>query len=186
MNPLILTNQYLIAMPQMADPNFHHTTTYMCEHNDEGAMGLIINRPLNINLTEVLSQIDIDVADPSLTTMPVYYGGPVQEDRGFVLHRPGTTWESTIIIGDQLAITTSKDILHKIAEGSGPSQYLVTLGYAGWGAGQLEMELADNAWLNGPANTSIMFDTPTEERWSEAAKAMGIDLNLISGDTGHA
>jgi len=186
MNSVQLTNQYLIAMPQMADPNFYHTATYMCEHNDEGAMGLIINRPLNINLADVLNQIDIDVTDPLLANTPIYYGGPVQEERGFVLHKPGTTWESTIIISDQLAITTSKDILIKIAEGDGPNKFLITLGYAGWSAGQIEKELADNTWLNGPADASIMFDTPIEDRWSQAAKDMGIDLNLLSGDTGHA
>jgi len=186
MDHLHLTNQYLIAMPQLADPNFHHTTTYICEHNDEGAMGLIINRPLEICLAEVLSQIDIEVSDPLLANTPVYYGGPVQEERGFVLHQPVTIWESTVVISDKLAITTSKDILIKIAEGSGPSRYLVTLGYAGWGAGQLEMELSENTWLNGPADTAIMFDTPIEERWASAAKMIGIDLNLLSADSGHA
>ena len=186
MNSVHLTNQYLIAMPQMADPNFYHTATYMCEHNDEGAMGLIINRPLDISLADVLNQIDIEVTDPLLANTPIYYGGPVQEERGFVLHKPVTTWESTIIISDQLAITTSKDILIKIAEGNGPKQFLITLGYAGWSAGQIEKELADNTWLNGAADASIMFDTPIEDRWSQAAKDMGIDLNLLSGDAGHA
>lgn len=186
MNQLHLTNQYLIAMPQLADPNFHHTTTYICEHNEEGAMGLIINRPLEPSLSEVLNQIDIEVSDPSLASTPVFYGGPVQEDRGFVLHQPVSLWESTVVINDKLAITTSRDILVNIAEGNGPSRYLITLGYAGWGAGQLEMELSENAWLNGPADTSIMFDTPIEERWSSAAKMMGIDLNLLSGEAGHA
>jgi len=186
MSQLQLSNQYLIAMPQMADPNFHHTTTYLCEHNDDGAMGMIINRPLDLSLAEVLTQIDITVTEPSLAAMPVYYGGPVQEERGFVLHQPATHWESTVVVSDTLAITTSKDILIKIAEGAGPPQYLVTLGYAGWGPGQLEAELADNAWLNGPADTAIMFNTPIEDRWSQAAKSIGIDLSLISGDTGHA
>jgi len=186
MTSMQLTNQYLIAMPQMEDPNFHHTTTYICEHNNEGAMGLIINRPLELNLSEILEQIDIKVSEPLLSEMPVYYGGPVQEERGFVLHPPEGQWESTVTITEQLAITTSKDILINIAEGQGPKQFIVTLGYAGWGAGQLEQELAANAWLNGPADTSIIFDTPVDERWSAAAKTMGIDLSLLSGESGHA
>jgi putative transcriptional regulator len=181
-----LSNQFLIAMPQLADPNFHHTATYICEHNLEGAMGLIINRPMDLNLSEVLQQMDIKVKDKAIENVAVFYGGPVQEERGFVLHRPATLWESSVVVSDQLAITTSKDILIEIAEGNGPAQYLITLGYAGWGAGQLEAELAGNTWLSGPADLSVIFEEPAEKRWMRAAQALGVDLNLLSGDAGPA
>ncbi|HEC29780.1 MAG TPA: YqgE/AlgH family protein [Gammaproteobacteria bacterium] len=181
-----LTNNYLIAMPQLNDPNFYHTATYICEHSNDGAMGMVINRPLDLSLTEVLEQMNICVQDESLAEVPVYSGGPVQEERGFVLHRPANKWESTVTITSELAITTSKDILMNIAEGKGPEQYLVALGYAGWGAGQLERELSENAWLCGPADLSIMFKEPTGKRWEKAAQLMGVDLNLLSGDAGHA
>jgi len=180
-----LSNQFLIAMPQLDDPNFHHTTTYICEHNEEGAMGLVINRPLELNIADVLEQMEIEVEDPELANVPIFHGGPVQEERGFVLHRPAMSWESTVVITEQLAITTSKDILVEIASGNGPAQYLITLGYAGWGAGQLEHELAENAWLTGPADLSVLFDEPVESRWARAAEIIGVDLNLLSGDTGH-
>jgi len=181
-----LTNHFLIAMPQLEDPNFYHTATYICEHNEEGAMGLIINRPLELTLGEVLAHIDIPVESEEIARIPVYYGGPVQEDRGFVLHHMTRRWESTLKITDELAVTTSRDILANIASGNGPDQFLVTLGYAGWGAGQLERELAENAWLSGPANPEILFNTPVAERWTAAAQSIGVDLNLLSGDTGHA
>ena len=186
MNTVNLTNHFLIAMPQLQDPNFHHTTTYICEHNEDGAMGLIINRPLELKLAEVLEQMNMDVEDNSLDKVPVHYGGPVQEERGFILHQPATLWESTVIIADNLAITTSKDMLADIAGGNQPENFMVTLGYAGWGAGQLEAELADNAWLNGPADASIIFNEPVENRWRKAASAMGVDLNMLSSETGHA
>lgn len=181
-----LTNHFLIAMPQLADPNFHQTATYICEHNQEGAMGLIVNRPLNIQLTDVLEQMEIIATDPACANTPVFYGGPVQVERGFILHSPATAWESTVAVTDNLAITTSRDILVDIAEGRGPTQYLVTLGYAGWGAGQLEAELGQNAWLSGPADPAILFDVAVEDRWKRAAQDLGVDLNLLSGDSGHA
>jgi len=186
MNMINLTNHFLIAMPQLDDPNFHHTTTYICEHNENGAMGLIINRPLDLNLDDVLEQMNIDIEDDSLGNVPVYNGGPVQAERGFILHQPATLWESTVIIADDLAVTTSKDMLGAIAAGNQPKHFLITLGYAGWGAGQLEAEIADNAWLNGPADPSIIFNEPVENRWRKAASAMGIDLNMLSSETGHA
>lgn len=181
-----LTNHFLIAMPQLEDPNFYHTATYICEHNEEGAMGLIINRPLELSLGEVLAHIDIPVEKPEIAQIPVYYGGPVQEDRGFVLHRMTRRWESTLKITEELAVTTSRDILANIAAGNGPDQFLITLGYAGWGSGQLEHELAENAWLSGPAKLEILFETPVEARWTAAAQSIGVDLNLLSGDAGHA
>jgi putative transcriptional regulator len=181
-----LTNQFLIAMPTLADPNFHGTVTFICEHNAQGAMGIVINRPLDLTLGEVLSQMSISAKETAVALHPVYMGGPVQTERGFVLHNPAGQWDSMLRISDELGITTSKDILENIAAGSGPKQTLVALGYAGWGAGQLEQELADNAWLCGPADNRIIFDTPWQKRWEAAAALMGIDLNQISDQIGHA
>jgi len=149
-------------------------------------MGLIINRPMTLTLSEVLEQMEIEVTNKQLGNTAVFYGGPVQEDRGFVLHQPATQWESSVTISDQLAITTSKDILIEIAKGNGPSQFLITLGYAGWGAGQLEAELGGNTWLSGPADLSVIFTEPAEKRWARAAEILGVDLNLLSSDAGHA
>jgi len=181
-----LTNQFLIAMPALADPNFHGTVTYICEHNAQGAMGIVINRPLNLTLGEVLNQMNIPPQESAIVDHPVYMGGPVQTDRGFVLHNPAGTWHSMLRINDELGITTSKDILENIATGTGPKQMLVALGYAGWGAGQLEQELAENVWLCGPADNRIIFDTPWRQRWEAAAALMGVDLSQISNQIGHA
>lgn len=181
-----LTNHFLIAMPQLEDPNFHHTASYVCEHNDEGAMGLIINRPMDLMMDEVLDHMEIPVEDDELAHTPVYFGGPVQQERGFVLHTPGGDWEATLQISDDVALTTSRDIMEEIAQGKGPEHFLIALGYAGWGAGQLEQEIVENTWLHGPANTHILFELPSEERWSAAAAAIGVDLNLLSSDAGHA
>lgn len=181
-----LTNHFLIAMPQLADPNFFQTVTYICEHNEEGAMGIIINRPVDISLGEILEHMDISAEPSEHTKKMVYMGGPVQPERGFVLHKPHATWDSTLPITDHISITTSRDILLAIAKQTGPEQYLIALGYAGWGAGQLEREIVDNAWLSGPADDRILFDLPNEQRWSAAAALLGVDLNLISGRPGHA
>jgi putative transcriptional regulator len=181
-----LTDRLLIAMPALADPNFHQTVTYVCEHNAEGAMGIVVNRPLEIDLGEVLSHMSIASDDPAVNTQPVFAGGPVQRERGFVLHHPVGEWESTLAITDTLAITTSRDILVALAGGQGPRYSLVALGYAGWGAGQLEQEMADNAWLSGPASLELLFHTPVQDRWRAAAAAMGVDINLLSAEAGHA
>jgi putative transcriptional regulator len=181
-----LTNQFLIAMPSLADPNFHGTVTFICEHSAQGAMGIIINRPLELTLGEVLSQMNIRPRESDIALDPVYMGGPVQTDRGFVLHNPAGQWDSMLRISDELGITTSKDILENIATGAGPKHALVALGYAGWGAGQLEQELADNAWLCGPADNRIIFDTPWQQRWEAAAALMGVDLTQLSDQIGHA
>ena len=186
MNQTWLTHHFLIAMPQLDDPNFFHTASYICEHNEEGAMGFIINRPLDLDLASALEQMNIRSENPLLSQTPVYYGGPVEVERGFVLHRPVSLWDSTLVVSEQIAITTSEDILASIASGEGPEQYLVVLGYAGWGPGQLEEELADNAWLSGPADPDIIFKTPFEQRWEKAALDLGIDLKCLSSDTGHA
>lgn len=181
-----LTGHFLIAMPALDDPNFYHTVTLICQHNEDGAMGVIFNRPLEIDLGEVFKHMEIEAADNELEQELVYYGGPVQVERGFVLHMPDGDWESTMPISDELAVTTSRDIIDDIAQSKGPEKYLIALGYAGWQAGQLEYEISENAWLSGPSNADIIFDTPFEKRWESAASIIGVDLNLISGDMGHA
>ncbi len=186
MSALDLTNHFLIAMPTLMDPNFHQTVTYICAHGPEGAMGIVINRPLGIDLAEVLSQMDLEPSTPDIGARPVFEGGPVQTDRGFVLHRPASTWNSTIEVNAELGVSTSRDILEAMARGEGPVDTLVALGYAGWGAGQLERELAENAWLSGPADLDIVFRAAPEARWRAAARLLGVDLAMLSHDVGHA
>ena len=181
-----LSNHFLIAMPALEDPNFHHTITYICEHDADGAMGVVINRPLEIQLGEILLHMDIRTDDIEIASQPVYMGGPVQSDRGFVLHEPIGDWEATLKVTDEIGITSSRDILAAIAAGEGPENAIMTLGYAGWGAGQLEQEMARNTWLSGPADRHIVFDTPSERRWLAAAALIGVDLHLISNEAGHA
>jgi putative transcriptional regulator len=181
-----LSNHFLIAMPALSDPNFHHTTTLICEHNEEGALGLVINRPTDLLLGDILEHMSIENMREDIAAQPVYTGGPVQNDRGFVLHEPLGDWEATLPVSERIGITSSRDILEAIARGEGPARSFITLGYAGWGAGQLEEELAANAWLSGPADIAIVFDTPYDRRWEAAAALIGVDLTLISGETGHA
>ncbi len=180
-----LTNQFLIAMPALADPNFFHSVTYICEHTPEGALGIVINHPLDIKLSDVLQHMGIEAATPAIASLPVFMGGPMQRERGFVIHRPTGEWDSALKVSD-IGVASSRDILEAIARGDGPEQSLIALGYAGWGPGQLEKELADNAWLNGPADATILFNIPSEQRWQAAAALSGIDLNRLSGDVGHA
>lgn len=184
--PTYLTNQFLIAMPTLADPNFFQTVTYISEHNASGALGLVINRPLHLSLGQLLEHLQIATDRPDLTAMPIYHGGPVQPEQGFVLHSPIGQWSATLRVTDRIGITTSRDILQAVARGAGPEYLLVTLGYAGWGPGQLERELAENAWLSGPADPDILFHTPSDRRWSAAAALLGIDLTLLSSHAGHA
>jgi putative transcriptional regulator len=181
------TNHFLIAMPDLADPNFYHTVTYVCAHNQDGAMGIVINRPMDLDLGEVLDHMQIETTSSGDMSrhLPIYQGGPVQPERGFVLHQPPGKWDAMLMVTPQLGVTTSRDILTAIASGKGPSRLLVALGYAGWTAGQLEKEMAENAWLSAPADVSIMFDVPAERRWQAAAAGMGIDLNLLSTQAGH-
>jgi len=181
-----LTNQFLIAMPSLADPNFSQTVTYICAHNEDGAMGIVINRQLDMSLGEVFQQMDLHSDDETIEAMPVYLGGPVQADRGFVLHHSITEWQSSAKVSDDIGIATSRDILEAIAGGTGPEESLVALGYAGWGAGQLEEEIKSNAWLSGPADLNIIFHTPCEQRWNAAAKLLGVDIDTLSSDVGHA
>ncbi|EXJ16031.1 YqgE/AlgH family protein [Imhoffiella purpurea] len=181
-----LTNHFLIAMPGLADPNFSRTVTYICEHTEQGAMGIVINRPLDVRLGELFDQLEITAAQPSVGSTPVYQGGPVQTDRGFVLHSAGPTFDSTLNITPDISVTTSRDVLEAIAKGDGPDQVLIALGYAGWGGGQLEQEMSANAWLNGPASNEVIFDMDSSARWMAAAQLLGVDLNLLSGEAGHA
>jgi len=181
-----LTNQFLIAMPSLADPNFHQTVTYLCDHNDEGAMGLVINRPLELEFAELLNFLKIEDTRNQHPYIPIYQGGPVQTERGFVLHEGIGEWEASLAVTDNIAVTLSQDIIEAIAHGNGPERFLIALGYAGWGAGQLEGELAANAWLNGEADPAIIFDTPIEQRWTASAQLLGVELKNLSTDVGHA
>jgi putative transcriptional regulator len=186
---MLLTGHLLIAMPGLQDPNFQRTVTYVCEHSDQGALGIVINRPLDLDLGEVFAQLDLTATDPDLARLPVLQGGPVHQERGFVLHEgPGDqpAFDATLAITDTIRVTTSQDILAALAGGRGPRRALLALGYAGWGAGQLEEEMAANAWLSVPATNEIIFDTPFESRWREAARLLGIDLAALSSDAGHA
>ena len=181
-----LRNHFLVAMPGLLDPNFSHTIIYVCEHSEEGAMGLIINHPLDIPISQIFDQFDLESAaqtgDDSLLS-----GGPVQVDRGFVLHRPSNRqWESTLPISNDISLTASSDIISDIANEQGPNDLIITLGYTGWGPGQLEQELADNAWLTVPGDADIVFDVPFHKRASAAAAKIGVDFGLLSADIGHA
>ena len=179
-----LVGQLLIASPSLNDPNFHQTVTYICENNESGSFGLIINRPMETNISEVLNQLSLDSSN-ELGNSPVLQGGPVGLERGFVLHKEGE-WENTSKINQDISITTSKDILLSIASGGVPSESLLILGYAGWGSGQLEQELQTTSWINVPANQDILFTVPYKNRWGEAINLLGIDASNISGQIGHA
>lgn len=181
-----LTNHFLIAMPALRDPNFARTVTLICEHSPEGAMGIVINRPTDLTLTDIFEQMHIDNGRCRRLDLPVHVGGPVQGNRGFVLHEPIGQWESTLTISDSLGVSTSRDILVALAENRGPEHCLLALGYAGWSPGQLEREIADNAWLSGPADREILFDMPAEDRWTAAVKRLGVDLGSLSSEAGHA
>jgi putative transcriptional regulator len=186
MSDIDLTNHFLIAMPAMTDPFFAKSLTYVCEHNDEGAMGIVVNRPISLTLSELFAQINMPLTQPELEDMAVHFGGPVQTDRGFVLHDTGKAWQSTLQVNERVSLTTSKDILQAVGEGSGPKHLLITLGYAGWSEGQLEQEIADNAWLSVPATEHILFDLPAEERLPAAMKLLGVDYATLSEEAGHA
>lgn len=181
-----LTNQLLIAMPSLADDNFSQTVTLICEHTPQGALGIIINRPMSMNMGEVFDQLELNCADTAVSTQPVFRGGPVQPDRGFIIHRAGALWNSTLVISDNIHVTTSRDILESIAAGHGPKPMQMALGYAGWEAGQLEAEMAQNSWLTVPFNEHILFDTPYEHRWQAAASLLGVNLATLSTAAGHA
>lgn len=173
-------------MPGLLDPNFSHAVIYICEHTAEGAMGLVINNPLEIPLSQVFEQFEIDYS-PAVGEQSLLSGGPVQTDRGFVLHRPTKReWESTLAISSDISLTASKDIIPDIARDRGPNDLIITLGYSGWGAGQLEEELSSNAWLTVPGDANIVFNVPFDQRAHAAAAIIGIDLNQLSTNAGHA
>jgi putative transcriptional regulator len=181
-----LTNQLLVAMPGFDDPSFSQTVTLVCEHGSRGALGIVLNKPLPMRLSEVLTQLRLSTQIEVIAEQPVLRGGPVHPDRGFVLHRPGGKWDSTHKISDTIQVTTSRDVLAAIARGEGPQDAFIALGYAGWEAGQLEREIKDNAWLTLPADESVLFNLPYEQRWGAAWKLLGIDVNKVSTQAGHA
>lgn len=186
MDSLNLTRHFLIAMPAMVDPVFARSLTFICDHNENGALGMIVNRPVGITLQELFEQINLELHSDAVGSLPVFFGGPVQTDRGFVLHEPLGNWQSTLAVSDDMGMTTSKDILQAMCEGAGPQRLHVSLGYAGWGAGQLENELAQNAWLTVEADPEIIFALPPEQRFEAALKLLGVDMAMLSDEAGHA
>ena len=191
--PVNFTNQFLIAMPSLRDGTFAGTVIYLCEHTDKGALGLVINKPIDIKLKNLFEKVELSLDRPELAEAPVYFGGPVQTERGFVLHESlggdddeGGHYNSTLRIPGGLEMTTSKDVLEALSSGAGPKKILVTLGYSGWGAGQLEDEMSRNGWINVGAERGIIFDTPVEQRYDKALSLLGIDANMLSGEAGHA
>lgn len=181
-----LTHHFLIAMPAMEDPDFTRSLVYVAEHNDEGALGVVINRPIDLTVEGLFERVDIPLDAKELADAPVYFGGPVQTDRGFVLHRPVGEWQSSLKINSDIALTSSKDILQAVGSSGEPSEVLITLGYSGWGAGQLEEELAQNAWLTVPADAQIIFALPPDARLAAAIHLLGIDFTNLSDVAGHA
>jgi putative transcriptional regulator len=181
-----LTNQLLIAMPSMGDPNFSQTVALICDHSSQGALGVIVNKPLPMRMAEVFEQLDIEIAAGPLPQRPVLRGGPMQTDRGFVVHRAGGAWDSTLKVSEALHVTTSRDILAAMARGQGPGDAVVALGYAGWGGGQLEAEIRANAWLSAPVDLPLIFDLPYESRWQAAGRLLGVELTRISPISGNA
>lgn len=182
-----LTNHLLVAMPSLADPNFAQSVTLVCEHSvDKGALGIVINKPLPMTLSEVLSQMKLEASEPAIAARAVLRGGPVHKDRGFVLHRPGGNWDSSHAVSESVQVTTSRDVLAAMARGEGPRDAFIALGYAGWEVGQLEREMLDNAWLSLPLDEHILFDLPFEDRWHAAWRKLGIDVGKVSHVAGHA
>ena len=191
--PVNFTNQFLIAMPSLRDGTFAGTVIYLCEHNEKGALGLVINKPIDIKLKNLFEKVDLSLNRPELAEAPVYFGGPVQTERGFVLHErlggeegKGGHYNSSLQIPGGLEMTTSKDVLEALSSGAGPKKILVTLGYSGWGAGQLEDEMSRNGWINVGAERGIIFDTPVEQRYDKALWLLGIASGTLSQEAGHA
>ncbi len=181
-----LTHHFLIAMPTLVDSMFSKTLTYVCEHNEQGALGIVINRPTDLTLVNLFKQLGIPQVDSLMESTPVLFGGPVQLDCGFVLHHPVGKWQSTLTVNQDMGLTTSLDILKAIANDEGPDQALIALGYAGWAAGQIEHELAQNAWLTMPASPGVIFDLPSEERLPAAMRLLGVSYANLSNEIGHA
>ena len=184
--PTPLANQLLIALPALADTNFSRSVALICQHDDDGAMGIVVNRASEYTLGEVLGQMGVEGGDEGLRAQIVLAGGPVHPERGFVLHDGGLHWDSTMTIADTLFLTTSRDILEAMAKGEGPRNAIVALGCAGWGSGQLEQELTENDWLTAPADPELLFDLPLESRWQAAAGRIGVDFAHLADYSGHA
>ncbi len=181
-----LNDQFLIAMPGLKDPNFAKAVTYVCQHNESGALGITINRASDLKVGDVLKQLKIECSDEDWASQPVLVGGPVHQDRGFVLHRTSGDWTSSFPVTSTIALTTSKDILEALAAGRGPDKAILALGYAGWAPGQLESEILQNSWLSTQADVEILFDSPLDDRWQRAAAGLGIDIHTLTGAAGHA
>ncbi|MGB7500899.1 MAG: YqgE/AlgH family protein [Azonexus sp.] len=186
MNSVNLTDNFLIAMPALEDPYFSNALVYICEHNENGALGIIVNRPIDMSLAGLFEKIDIALDAENLANLPVYFGGPVQLDRGFVLHRPVGQWQSTLAVNSEVGLTSSRDVLAAVGKEGLPAEIIVTLGYAGWEAGQLENELSQNSWLTVPAKASILFEMPPEERLPAAMHNLGVSFTQLSDVAGHA
>lgn len=186
MENINLTGQFLIAMPALSDPFFARTLVFVCEHNENGALGIIVNRPLDLSLADLYERLDLTLEKDGFARLPVYFGGPVQTDRGFVLHRPAGHWQSTLNVTAGVGLTSSRDILSAIAQLGEPAEVLVSLGYAGWEAGQLESELTENAWLTVDASPDLIFELPPEDRLGAAMQKLGIRFSQLSDVAGHA
>lgn len=181
-----LTGQLLIAMPQMPDPRFEKSVIFICAHNADGAMGLVVNKLFDgIDFTHLLHQLDIDISKPA-RELRVHFGGPVESGRGFVLHSPDYNQEGSMQVNDQVVLTATVDILRAVADGRGPQHALLALGYAGWGPGQLDQEMQQNGWLHAPTDDAILFDPDQNHKWERALAKLGISLSMLSGDIGHA
>jgi putative transcriptional regulator len=186
---LNLANHFLIAMPSMEDPVFGGTVVYVCEHNDKGVLGVVINKPTDMTMDVLFDRIDLTLSEGiknSVCSAPIMFGGPVQDDRGFVLHSPSGRYSSSLEVTDQVAFTTSIDVLEAVANGEGPQRMLVSIGYAGWSPGQLEEEISRNGWLTVGADARVLFDLPVEERYNAAIKLLGIDPMMLAFEAGHA
>ena len=186
---LNLANHFLIAMPSMQDPIFGGAVVYVCEHNDQGVLGVVINKPTDMTMDVLFERIDLKVADDmqsEVASEPIMFGGPVQDDRGFVLHTPGGHYSSSLAVTEDVAFTTSIDVLEAVASGDGPQRLLVSIGYAGWSPGQLEDEISRNGWLTVGADASVMFDLPIEQRYTAAIRLLGIDPMMLASEAGHA
>ncbi len=183
-----LENQFLIAMPQMVDSYFAHTVTYLWKHNDDGALGIVINKPLQACVADMFTELAIEcsIEEGPFRERPVLAGGPVERDKGFIIHDAAQKWESSIAVTDNISICTSKAILEDIARGVGPENYVVALGCAGWDAGQLEREIGANAWLTVPANSELIFSVDFEHKAQQAAAVLGVELGQLSPETGHS
>jgi putative transcriptional regulator len=186
---LNLANHFLIAMPSMQDPIFGGTVVYVCEHNDKGVLGVVINKPTDMTMDILFDRIELKIAEDARVAHggdPIMFGGPVQDDRGFVLHTPGRRYSSSLTVTDEVAFTTSIDVLEAVAKGEGPQRMLVSIGYAGWSPGQLEEEISRNGWLTVGADAHVLFDLPVEERYNAAIKLLGIDPLMLASEAGHA